>query len=443
MKKIFRQILLANRGATVIFVALAMIVLLGMAALAIDVGYLYVVRGELQNAADAGALAGAQELYLPDGTVNPNADTMADDYVSRNDSEQATVTVESVQRGHWSFGLGDLERGFYPNDSLEPASLWDQSTIDLDENLDFINAVQVITIRTTVDGQVRQPFFARIVGAGAATVRASAVAYIGFAGTLMPLDVDQPIAVCDNAIRDAQDRYTCGVGRMAAGGETAAWTDLIQPEDNVCSGGTNASTVRPLIGTPPLCHVGNEYPIVLGNLLNLINGQLQTGFSTFWDCWWSHSNQGTRPWQMTLPVVECNPDGTVHPCEDVVGAVTVNVIWVNENASLSPAWKMDAPPTDTPSTRPGGAPLVMAGFGVPGETGYYEPWDASVDSPTMAGIDRWRDFVDHFNLQVSTVDDGWTQKTIFFVPDCSPHEPKGTTGGENFGILAKNPVLVR
>ena len=37
---------------------------------------------------------------------------------------------------------------------------------------------------------------------------------------------------------------------------------------------------------------------------------------------------------------------------------------------------------------------------------------------------------------------GWRQKTIYFLPSCSFHEPKGQTGGENFGILARIPVLV-
>ncbi len=39
-----------------------LVVLIGFAALVIDLGMLFVVRGELQNAADAGALAGVVEL---------------------------------------------------------------------------------------------------------------------------------------------------------------------------------------------------------------------------------------------------------------------------------------------------------------------------------------------------------------------------------------------
>ena len=36
----------------------------------------------------------------------------------------------------------------------------------------------------------------------------------------------------------------------------------------------------------------------------------------------------------------------------------------------------------------------------------------------------------------------YKKETIYFVPDCSPHVPTGGTGGENFGVLAKVPVLV-
>lgn len=48
-----------NRGQVIIVFALCLLVLLGFAALAIDVGYMYSVRGDLQRCADAGALAGA------------------------------------------------------------------------------------------------------------------------------------------------------------------------------------------------------------------------------------------------------------------------------------------------------------------------------------------------------------------------------------------------
>ena len=46
-----------EKGATLVFVAIVMVVLLGAAALAIDSGVLYTARAQCQNAADSGALA--------------------------------------------------------------------------------------------------------------------------------------------------------------------------------------------------------------------------------------------------------------------------------------------------------------------------------------------------------------------------------------------------
>ena len=56
-----------QRGVIVIVVALLILVFVGAAALAIDVGHLFLVRNELQNSADAGCLAGARFLYGDDG----------------------------------------------------------------------------------------------------------------------------------------------------------------------------------------------------------------------------------------------------------------------------------------------------------------------------------------------------------------------------------------
>ena len=56
---IYQEILNNHRGATAVIVAICLTMLVGFAALAVDVGYLYATRNELQNTADAGALAGA------------------------------------------------------------------------------------------------------------------------------------------------------------------------------------------------------------------------------------------------------------------------------------------------------------------------------------------------------------------------------------------------
>ena len=69
-----------DRGQVMVLAALMMVVLLGMAALVIDVGRVVVEKQRIQNAADAAALAGAYEL--PDSTSK--ARTKAFEYNNKN-----------------------------------------------------------------------------------------------------------------------------------------------------------------------------------------------------------------------------------------------------------------------------------------------------------------------------------------------------------------------
>ena len=66
------------RGAVVILFGLMLVVLLGFAGLAIDLGRFFIVRAELQNAMDACALAAASQLRP--GQSDPNTLTRAVDY---------------------------------------------------------------------------------------------------------------------------------------------------------------------------------------------------------------------------------------------------------------------------------------------------------------------------------------------------------------------------
>ena len=78
-----------DSGQTLIWFALSLVVLLGIAALAVDVGRLYGERRRMQNAADAAALAGAHELCQ--GRSDAEAVAMATDYaIARNGAQWAT-----------------------------------------------------------------------------------------------------------------------------------------------------------------------------------------------------------------------------------------------------------------------------------------------------------------------------------------------------------------
>jgi Flp pilus assembly protein TadG len=61
-----------RRGQAVVIMALAMVAIGGMVALAVDAGRLYFQRRQMQNAVDAGALAGAQDLIVTSAYPNGN-----------------------------------------------------------------------------------------------------------------------------------------------------------------------------------------------------------------------------------------------------------------------------------------------------------------------------------------------------------------------------------
>ena len=67
MRRLSHQLPKRQRGAVAVVVGLAIFVLVGMIGLALDMGQMFVNKTELQNAADACALAAAREL---DGTAD-------------------------------------------------------------------------------------------------------------------------------------------------------------------------------------------------------------------------------------------------------------------------------------------------------------------------------------------------------------------------------------
>jgi Flp pilus assembly protein TadG len=90
MKKLIK-IMKKENGQSLVLVALLMVVILGFAALAIDVGMMSVAKDDLQISADSAALAGAQELpYHPD-----QAKTVAQNYVTSNglSNDKTTITI--------------------------------------------------------------------------------------------------------------------------------------------------------------------------------------------------------------------------------------------------------------------------------------------------------------------------------------------------------------
>lgn len=98
-----------QKGSVLVYIALTIFVLFGFLGLVVDAGHLYVVRGELQNAADASALAGAWSLYRDPSKPGelPNLDwerarTAATDFISQNISDGVALANATIEVGYWN-----------------------------------------------------------------------------------------------------------------------------------------------------------------------------------------------------------------------------------------------------------------------------------------------------------------------------------------------------
>jgi hypothetical protein len=90
-----RKILRDEEGASVIMVAVAIVIVFGFAVVAIDMSLIQLAKTQLQNAADAGALAGATAMALTSG--------------SQTDKE-AAATAEAIRVCSLNVALQEIDR---------------------------------------------------------------------------------------------------------------------------------------------------------------------------------------------------------------------------------------------------------------------------------------------------------------------------------------------
>jgi hypothetical protein len=145
-----------------VMVVVSMVMIVGFAALTIDVGYLYNVRGDLQRAVDSAALAGASALV--EGA--DEARTRALGYAAMNDANGDGVTLKSgdVQLGSWNANT----RTFTPLSGEAQA---------------FADSCRVTARLNSENGNAVPLFFAGIFGRDTTDVSAYATAQFGTAQT--------------------------------------------------------------------------------------------------------------------------------------------------------------------------------------------------------------------------------------------------------------------
>lgn len=95
-----KRLISDDSGAVAVIFAIVFLVIVGFSALAVDVGYWYTAKRQLQSAADAAALAGCNELAHQASTTAIEA--AANDYATRNFTavlDAAESRVESTEIG--------------------------------------------------------------------------------------------------------------------------------------------------------------------------------------------------------------------------------------------------------------------------------------------------------------------------------------------------------
>jgi hypothetical protein len=202
----------SERGTVVILVALLMVVFLGIAALAVDVGYMVVARNESQNTADAAALAGARML-------------------GENYYNKATpVTTDVTTRAQGTAVLNTVAaQNIATDNAITQIGVWDGSTKTFTATTVNPNAVQVEVKRELglTNGPINT-FFAPILGAN--TVNSQAIACAALSGECKAV-LGLPL----------------GIGKSwftNTGANNGCTTIKVNDTNKSCAGWTNLSTAK-------------------------------------------------------------------------------------------------------------------------------------------------------------------------------------------------------
>lgn len=260
------------------------LMLLGVAAVVIDLGHAYVVRREIQQAAESGAYSGARALALPKGstTLNwDNAKTTARATVQENAVDgvklsdfDADGSLHKVQAGYWDIRW---TRNTAPDDlngSSNPAG-YVPTTFD-------VAAVKVKISKTdggSGSGGPMKTFMASVWGFQSMNIEASAVAILPVPTSVPPGDCF-PMATPQAYVTQFYDQEPPVSFRIGATEtEPGNWTSFLIDANNV-------PTVRQLIdgGNPDKLNVGDQIWIEPGVKATLYDyAQSQIG-KTFLMC---------------------------------------------------------------------------------------------------------------------------------------------------------------
>jgi Flp pilus assembly protein TadG len=290
-----------SRGAVAVMVAITMTVLLAMAAAALDVGHALVARNELQNSADAGALAGARALGILYEGMTPAA--MGSYQLSGGDAATIKTAVQNTAVLNEAAGVNVTV-----NAADVQIGLWSSATRTLTPTVNQPRSVRVITRR---DGTANGPistFLASVIGMTSMNVRASATAELTAIASTPPGALDLPLAISQLFF----SQYGCGDSIML-------YPSNGNPQS--CAGFTtfnvspsNDNQMRTMINGM----INGSYttpPTTAGETqLQFTNGTLSTQTWTALVNLFNAKKDASGVWNALVPVYQgtaCNPSGAI------------------------------------------------------------------------------------------------------------------------------------
>jgi hypothetical protein len=245
MNRRYRIWLADQSGAIVVLVVICLVVLLGMAGLVVDYGYITVVSSELNKAAEAGAMAAAPALYSIPPTPNwSRAESLASQTVLANHADGQLLTSCQVTSGYFNL-------------TGKTVPLESQATVPTASDVPAV-WVTVAKIEGNNGGPL-QLFFGSLWGGKTVNLQGQAVAAISYPLGVPPGTV-MPLAVKDS--KDIFDQYWLNDTSFSIGVDAAnvgQWTSFKSDQ-------SGASYVAGLIanGNPDYLQVNDDIYLQTG-----------------------------------------------------------------------------------------------------------------------------------------------------------------------------------
>ena len=163
-------------GSITVWTGLTIVSLLGVAALGIDMNYLYTTKAQLQIAADAAASAAIKLLA---------------------DQDEATAAAENYAE----LNMPAEVHGSVVGESAVEFGKWDSETREFTSGGTPVNAVRVVAQRSAANGNAAPTYFGNLLGKSAVDISVDAIAIVRGMPCILALDpsTDKAVEVNSNA----------------------------------------------------------------------------------------------------------------------------------------------------------------------------------------------------------------------------------------------------